>query len=168
MELIEPTMAYEDSFREALEEFEANNIGGFWKIEGKPITDVADYIERTKQFSQGLNLPKEWVPWSTYWLIDNHIFVGHVSIRHQLNDFLKRVGGHIGYAVRPSQQARGYGSTILKLALPRARELGMTKILITCDEANIASRKIIEKNGGVFYQKLQVDGKPVLHYWIDL
>lgn len=167
MKLVEPSFDFSDSFSDALKEFDDNQIHGFWNAR-IPLTDIDEYIQRALGYSKGINVPDNWVPSSTYWLIDNDIFVAHVNIRHQLNEYLKNIGGHIGYAVRPSMQGKGYGSSILKLALPNAREIGIKKALLTCDPENIASQKIIEKNGGIFHQEIEVNGKPILQFLIDL
>src|SRR4030095_9707363 len=76
--------------------------------------------------------------------------VGRVSIRHSLNAFLERVGGHIGYVVVPEFRRRGYATTILRLCVQIARgELGSKRILVTCDDDNIGSIRTIERNGGI-------------------
>ena len=131
-------------------------------------TNVDEYIQRTEDHSKGENLPEYWVPATTYWLVDNGEFVGHVNIRHRLNDHLEKVGGHIGYAVRPSSRNKGYGTKILALALPKAKELGLQKVLVTCDESNVASQKIIEKCKGQFQDKVPGEDEPKLRYWIEL
>ncbi len=167
MKLISPSVAYFKSYQEALAEFTEKDISGFWKFFG-PANDAETYIQKIQQYEHEAGLEKGMVPASIFWLIDEEEFVGHVSIRHELNDFLKRVGGHIGYAIRPSAHRKGYGSNILKLALPHAKTLGIKEALVTCDEINIASRKIIEKNGGVFREQIGVEGKLVLHFLIKL
>lgn len=167
MELIEPSADFSKSFAQALKEFEASGIRGFWNT-GISFEDIDSYIRVVKQYSKGEGLPEGWVPSTTFWLIDNGEFVAHLNVRHSLNDYLRKVGGNIGYAVRPSRQKMGYGSKILELALPKVRELGILRPLVTCDESNVASRKIIEKNGGVLRDSVDVDGEKVLHYEIDL
>ncbi len=58
---------------------------------------------------------------------------------------------------------------MLKLVLPKAKELGIDQALVTADEDNNASRKVIEANGGQF-EKI-VMGKmfpnPLARYWIS-
>jgi len=71
--------------------------------------------------------------------------VGRVSIRHELNDFLRAYGGHIGYGVVPSERRKGYATEILKLALLICRALNLEKIMIRCDCDNTGSMKVIEK-----------------------
>lgn len=129
-----------------------------------------DYVERIKGFSKGVRMQAGYVPESTYWLVEGDEYIGRVSIRHELNDKLFKIGGHIGYDIRPSKRLRGYGTEILRLGLEKAKELGIKKVLITCDKDNIASKKIIESNGGVFENEYETgDGEPnKLRYWIDI
>jgi predicted acetyltransferase len=81
-----------------------------------------------------------------------------------------RIGGHIGYQIRPTQRLRGYGKELLRLGLQKAYQLGFKRVLVTCDENNISSQKVIEYNGGQFENSVYVEGSPVrkLRYWIDL
>lgn len=167
MQLIKPTRKYAISWQEALAELEVEERKGFWNIPEKP-TNIDDYIQQTKDHEQGKNLPHGYVPDTTYWLIDADEFIGHVNIRHALNENLMKVGGHIGYAIRPSARQKGYGTKILELVLPKAKEIGLRKVLLTCDESNIASKKIIEKHRGQFQDKVHGERGPKLRYWIEL
>jgi predicted acetyltransferase len=83
---------------------------------------------------------------------------------------LEKKGGHIGYYIRPSQRGKGYGNLILHLSLEKARELGLKRVLVTCDDNNDASLKTIENNGGKLVDKIKGEGSVVLtrRYWIDL
>ena len=165
--LVRPHIKFEQSWKTALDEFASCNISGFWNIPGSP-DDIKKYIERTKMQAHGLDLPTGFVPASTFWLVRNQAFIGHLQIRHELTDFLKRIGGHVGYAIRPSMWRKGYGTQILTLGLVRAQELGLNRVLVTCDETNIASKKIIESHGGVLEGKTVGIEIPKLRYWIDL
>lgn len=167
MQLVKPTKKYEQSWHEALAEFRAEGQKGFWNWEKEPI-NLDKYIKLTRDNEKGESLPKDWVPATTYWLIDNGKFVGHTNIRHELNDYLAKIGGNIGYYIRPSARNKGYGTKILKLALIKAKQLGLQKVLITCDQYNIASKKIIEKNKGKFKDKIFEEGKTTIRYWIEL
>src|SRR5437868_11088706 len=93
--------------------------------------------------------PNGFVPSSTLWWVDGTEFLGALTIRHRLTPWLLEAGGHIGYDVRPSARLRGHGTAMLHAALPLVAELGIDPVLITCDEDNEGSRRIIEKNGGV-------------------
>lgn len=111
-------------------------------------SQFAEFVRRIKLQSKNQYLPKGFVPQSVYWLVDGTKFIGKTSIRHKLTPFLKTVGGHIGYYIRPSERRKGYGKIILKLALRKARTLGIRNAVISCDISNLGSKKIIEANGG--------------------
>ncbi len=117
-----------------------------------------------------------------YWLIDDGEYIGQTSIRPELGTpYLITYGGHIGYSIRPDRRQKGYGRRILSLALQECGNLGMERVLITCDEDNQPSRRIIEVNGGQFESSLTMDravrraeGRKgdgdiqKLRYWIEL
>jgi len=106
--------------------------------------------------------PARFVPSTTLWWVGGGDYLGRLAIRHRLNEWLLDRGGHIGYDVRPSARRRGYGTAMLRDALPVAAGLGIDRVLITCDVDNTGSRKVIEANGGVL-EDLR-GGK--LRYWI--
>jgi predicted acetyltransferase len=106
--------------------------------------------------------PEGHVPATTLWWVDGEEYLGRLSIQHRLTDHLLNVGGHIGYDVRPSARRRGHATAMLAAALPVARGLGIDRALLTCDEDNIASRKVIEVNGGVLEDKRGAK----LRYWV--
>jgi predicted acetyltransferase len=106
--------------------------------------------------------PEGYVPATNLWLVDGEEYLARIAIRHRLSDRLRRAGGHIGYDVRPSARRRGYAGLMLQEALPIARGLGITAALLTCDTGNVASRKVIERAGGVLQD--QHDGK--WRYWV--
>lgn len=96
--------------------------------------------------------------------------LGVVRSRHRLLPSLELEGGHIGYDIRPSARRQGHGTAILALALGRARALGLRGVLLTCDEDNLGSVRIIEDNGGRRLSSgvSEHGAKPILRYRIDL
>jgi len=136
--------------------------------EGMPL---ARYLEVLAQHERGERLPPGLVPSTFLFAFVDDRIVGRVAIRHSLNAFLERTGGHIGYVVVPEFRRRGYATTILRLALQIARhEIGLERVLITCDVDNVASKRTIERNGGVLEGIIEAPGfeKPLRRYWIDL
>ena len=141
------------------------------------------YIQLLLDWEDKTKIPQGWVPSSVYWLVldepepvdrvDNEgkgVYIGRLNLRHELSKTLYEVGGHIGYEIRPSMRQRGYGKEILRLGLEKARTRGLQHVLVTCDETNIGSKKIIEANGGRFQNAVTQEGSPVkkLRYWITV
>ena len=91
--------------------------------------------------------------------------VGRVSLRHELNDHLRHEGGHIGFGVRPAFRRRGLATQMLQLTLRRAAGLGIDEALLTCDDDNIGSQRVIERCGGRLVETVTAsDGRPMRHY----
>jgi predicted acetyltransferase len=117
------------------------------------------------------NLAKpEWVEMSQFVLIDKEkeLIIGMINIRHYLNEYLSKFGGHVGYSVRPSQRNKGYAKVMLELAKQYLQEKGLKKILLTCDDTNIASIKTIESCGGLLENKIDKNSSLIRRYWIKL
>lgn len=135
------------------------------------IDSYEEWLDHLKANSRPETLRPGWVVSSTFFAVrgsDGKI-VGMVDIRHELNDFLRNYGGHIGYGVRPSERNKGYATRILLLALDYCRGLGLDKVMLACDKENAASRKTILKCGGVLeHEFLHTDGKTVQVFWISL
>lgn len=112
---------------------------------------------------------KDFVSGTTYFLIDREGCVaGSLDLRHELNQHLLDFGGHIGYGIRPSCRGRGYAPMMLALGLEKARERGIGRALVTCNDDNIPSAATIEACGGVLENVVLEEGKPLRRYWIDL
>ena len=127
------------------------------------------YLEVLAEQERGENLPANHVPSTFLFAFAGTTIVGRVSIRHALNPYLERFGGHIGYVVVPEYRRQGYATAILRQSLQIAHQkLGLTRVLVTCDDDNVGSIKTIEKNGGVFESiVIPPDGdKPKRRYWI--
>jgi predicted acetyltransferase len=120
-------------------------------------------IENDKM-SKGIDLDPKFVPQTVYWLYVNGKPVGYGKFRHYLNENLLNRGGNIGYAIRPTERRKGYATILLKEILPKALEKGLDRVLVTCYETNVASRKVIEANNGLL-EKMK-DG--ACFFWIVL
>ncbi|OGK18399.1 hypothetical protein A3G67_03870 [Candidatus Roizmanbacteria bacterium RIFCSPLOWO2_12_FULL_40_12] len=167
--LVEPDIKYQQSYLEALNEYQDGGRFGDLPLDFIK-RNFETYLDYLKGRKYGKGLPEGWVAETGYWLIDENEVIGLLRIRHELTDELKKDGGHIGYDIRPSKRKQGYGKKILELGLIRAKELGIKKALITCNFDNPASKKIIEANGGKFENKVEIgQGKPAkLRYWISV
>lgn len=156
--LIDPAAELRESFLAALAEFHADrDYPPSWFV-----TDVDPaahdsaaafeaYVrrvvdERREEHARAVG----WVPMTTLWWVEDGVFLGRLAVRHRLTPKLRQSGGHIGYDVRPSARRQGHATAILAAALPVARALGIDEALLTCNETNIASRRVIEANGGRF------------------
>ena len=166
MELIRPTAEYKESFIEAVKELELEGRRDGFNIRGFN-ENFEDFLDRNIDEEKGINLPADYVPHSVFWLVDGGVFIGSADVRHTLTEKLLAIGGHIGYSIRPTERGRGYGTKILELSLFEAKKLGIEKVLITCDDDNTASARVIEKNGGVLENKVEHEGKLRRRYWIE-
>ncbi len=165
--LARPDMMYKDSYIAGTREFEAEKRPFRWKIEMLD-EHFDEYLQvlHDKEFDPDPGS----VPQSEYWLIADGAYVGNLRLRHALNESLMQWGGNIGYEIRASQRGRGYGLLQCQLGLEKAREIGLERVLITCDDSNIASAKIIEACGGGLENTIVLPDSPIpkRRYWITL
>jgi predicted acetyltransferase len=130
---------------------------------------LATFLQRMVDRSEGRQLEPGWVPFTTYWLLDDAgAVVGMSRLRHELTDDLLYHGGHIGYYVRQSARGKRYGTSILALTLDEGRKLGIERFLLTVDCENAPSIRVIEGDGGVLEDE-RVDkdtGRAFRRYWI--
>jgi len=162
-ELVTPTLAVHDSFVRALVEYHR---------EGRHLDLTVDALRQPAAFAHYTaalqaeasreSVHGSRVPQTNLWWVDGDEYLGRISIRHELNTGLRRIGGHIGYEIRPGARRQGHATAMLAAALPVAARLGVDPALITCDASNIASRHVIETNGGRYAGR---DGHE-LHFWV--
>ena len=172
VKLVSPTKEYEEQAMDYIQEFFLYNsqIHGVSGL-NKCLDNYDEWLRKLDQLRS--KEPDEiQVPAETFFLIreeDNRI-IGMVNIRLRLNKALELCDGNIGYSIRPTERRKGYGTEILRLALKYCKKCGMEKVLLTCDKNNIGSKKVIQKNRGlfeqIFYDK-ESEGI-VYKYWIWL
>lgn len=174
--LVLPDERYHRSFLAAMAEFRAEGRGaadditsigndlrerwGVWDDEA----GFADYLAdlRNEADPNGTR-PPGYVQCTTWWWAEGEEYLGRIALRHTLTERLRVRGGHIGYDVRPTARRRGHATTMLREVLPLALAAGVTPAaLLTCDTDNVASRKVIETNGG----KLEDEVDGLRRYWV--
>lgn len=173
--LIEPTDELEASHRSFVAEMRAADNELIPWVLGVPHETFAAYVKQLRNAALGVGIPEGKVAHATYWLVETcdggqREIVAVTNVRCELNEALRRHGGHVGYGVRPSARRRGFATMILGLALDELRKRGVARALVTCGESNTASAKAIMRNGGVL-EGAQFEpelGCVVTRYWIDV
>jgi predicted acetyltransferase len=170
--LVKPDLTMKDLLNSYKQEFFDNNemvINGSASID--EYLSIEQWLLLIDSMKDRNNLAKpEWVEMSQFVLIDKEkeLIIGMINIRHYLNEYLSKFGGHVGYSVRPSQRNKGYAKVMLELAKQYLQEKGLKKILLTCDDTNIASIKTIESCGGLLENKIDKNSSLIRRYWIKL
>ena len=169
MELVFPTIEH----KEAALDFRQEHFDcGEMVMHGDGGLDTAQtyelWLKRT-QAAVNRTYNEESVPATVYFGIQDYRIVGIIQIRHMLNRKLLETYGHIGYGVRPTERRQGYATQMLALALTKCRDMGIERVLVSCDKDNIASAKTIIKNGGILENEfVEESGDVVQRYWITL
>lgn len=157
--LIRPDASRYDEWRAMVEEFGAPHPAGssLWDVPaGLGHDTFLAHVQKTR-FAGEIDLEQ-------FWIADGNALVGFIQLRRWLVPRLVEVGGHIGYSVRPSARRHGHATRALGLMLDHARSLCLERVLITCDDTNVASARTIEAHHG----ELEDVRKGTRRYWIRL
>jgi predicted acetyltransferase len=184
MQLVWPSSEHLASYVAALEKgWSADNVRGavaareeLAKIKADPLAFLQGLVDREAKGGP-ITLPDGSVvariPGFRRWMWDGE-FCGSIAMRWQpgTTALPPHCLGHIGYAVVPWKQGRGYATLALRSLLPEARALGLAFVEVTTDPDNVASQRVIEANGGVLYEHFikppQFGSVPGLRYRIAL
>ena len=131
---------------------------------GLSFDEFQEYLSDNVDMSKGIGLNPEYVPQTIYWLYIDKRPVGIGKLRHYLNDKLRERGGHIAYIIHPSKREKGYGKILLNELLKKAQDMDIEEVLLSCDDDNYASRKVIEANEG----KLEEINDGECKYWVEV
>ncbi len=172
MVLIEPTAEYSrqiQAYRQAFLDSgdSMDGTSGLRKFE-----DPLEWLDFLAKHKDPKTLPGGRVPATQFIFVreEDRKIVGMIDIRIHLSEYLEKFGGHIGYSVVPDERRKGYATKMLKAALPVCRELGITKVLVTCIQGNEGSKRTILNNGGVYESTVYEPDEQVEleRYWITL
>jgi len=171
IKLIKPTLEYANDIMEYRQEFldSGDSLAGCGNL--RTCSSAEEWIDELNMVENKETCPEGKVCSNTYLAIrvsDNKI-VGIIDFRHHIDHPILSVwGGHIGYSVRPIERRKGYATEMLRQNLINCKQHGLDKVLVVCDLDNIASKKTITINGGIFEKEIMVDGDRMERYWIQL
>jgi predicted acetyltransferase len=173
VELVAPSLSLRLSWLQAREEWGHDVLpagaGLHHDDDVDTISGFEIWLERLHQQAEASVPVDEGRVHATYWWIaERQMYLGAISLRHNLNDFLLNAGGHIGYGVRPSARRRGVATWALGAVLPNARNLGLGRVLVTCADDNLPSASAIERNGGVLEDIRPTELGLTRRYWISI
>ncbi|MGN0506802.1 MAG: GNAT family N-acetyltransferase [Lachnospiraceae bacterium] len=171
--LVKPTMEYAEDImdfrQEILNAKDEDAFAGCFHL--GEYTTAGEWIDTLRRMENPDTCPEGRVSSNVFLAVrlSDHRIVGVIDLRHHLgNPVLRLWGGHIGYSVRPSERRKGYAAEMLRLNLQKCKELGLHKVMITCNRDNVASERTILSNGGVFEKEVSVEGCLMKRYWITI
>jgi predicted acetyltransferase len=172
-ELIEPTNALHDQWLAAHDEWGSGvHEDGAGLLAGDDVRSPAGFatwVGRLRREADTSVPPAAGRVHCTYrWIVEGDVVLGAIALRHELNDFLLRAGGSIGFGIRPSARNRGVATWALGQVLMEAERLGLDRVLITCADENVASARVIEHHDGRLKDVRDTELGRTRRYWIAL
>lgn len=112
--------------------------------------EYKNWLQDADNHSKGLNLPDDWIPYTTYFLYIDDIPVGYGRVRHSSSEYLETVvgAGNLGYGISKEYRGKGYGDILFKELLKKCKEYGYKEIKLFPLKTNEATIEIMMKNGG--------------------
>lgn len=170
MKLVKPTLQHSEqimAYRTAFLTVGEHPYGG---SSLQNIDDYSKWLNKVIEQEKGEHLPPNRVPATQFLSIVDGKVIGLLNIRHRLTPELLRESGHIGYSIHPDERRKGYATEQLRLSLGEAKKLGLEKVLVTCDKANVASARTIQKVGGILENEVisSETNEMVQRYWIEI
>ncbi len=144
--------------------------GSRWSYHHRPHLPWAEYVALVHGWELGIDLPEDTLPFAELVGEVDGTVVGRSSVRFELNAFHRTWGGHIGYVVRPPLRGRGHATAMLGQSIELLHDRGVARILVTCNDDNQASARVIETNGGVLESVIpnqDPTDPPKRRYWIE-
>ena len=172
LRLLEPSVVLSEEIKAYREEFlrQGGSMDGCGSL--RKYEDPRDWLAEVEALKKEETAPEGFVPMTQFLSIreEDQKLVGMIQIRHYLNEYLEKFGGHIGYSVRPGERRKGYATEMLRMVLPECAKLDVPRVLITCRQENEGSRRVILHNGGVYESTVHEPDRDVYleRYWIDL
>jgi len=148
--MVKPSYELENEYLEMSLEYVNSNDKEY---RYKTIEEVRNKIQSDLNYEAG-RIPEDKLQAYCYWVMEDEKVIGTSRLRPKLNERFEKIGGNIGYDVSPSYRRKGYGKKVLKMTLEEAKKIGMREVLITCNDSNIGSCKIIEANNGELIDKV--------------
>lgn len=136
----------------------------------KPGMSHAEHIQKLQDHKDSSKIATHLVPSTMMYAFIGDEIVGRLSLRHHLNEYLEKRGGHVGYSVGPNHRRKGYAKEMFEQALRYCQTLGLNQILVTCSDSNEASWRVIETFGGSLENRVfdNEEDELLRRYWVDV
>ncbi len=171
LSLIEPDASWREAFLALVDDYIAAGEDRYRDLRVRVVEDFAKVVEEWRRIARGIDVPADGVQQERWWLVrDGRDILGNVYLRPEADLFLERNRGHIGCYIRPSERGKGYGTEGLRLGLAGLREYGLRRVTIITRTDNEASKRTIEKNGGLMaFERYSIGLQTWLYgYEVDL